>query len=100
MFSFFHDGKVTALDVQEFRFYSQTMIDLKTLLNTDSSGSGSEYTILPYYNKDDAAFMPHKYIPRPLWHHTCEVLFQALLKFYWEPSGAQLPGYNVIKVFQ
>ena len=100
VFSYYHKGKVTSLGAQEFHHYSQTLIELKTLPITDGSGSGAMYPILPYYNKDNAAFMPHKYIPRALWHYACEVLFQALLKFYRQPSGAQLPGYTVIKGFQ
>ena len=71
VFSFFHNGKVTSLNAQEFRFYSQTLIDLETLPSTDGSRSGAVYPIIPYYNKDDAAFMPHKYIPRAFWHHAC-----------------------------
>ena len=99
VFSVFHDGKATSLNAQEFRFYSQTLIDLKTLPSIDRSGPDSAHPILPYYNKDDAAFMPHKYIPHTLWHRACEVLYQALLKFYRQPYGAQLPGHAVIKGF-
>ena len=100
MFSFFHDGKATALDTQLFRFYSQTLINLKLVPSTDGSGSGSDYPVLPYCNQDDPAFMPHKYIYRAFWHHACEVLFQGRLKFYRQPTGAQLPGYSAIKAFQ
>ena len=102
VFSYFHKGKTTSLDAQEFRHYSQTLVELKTLPSTDSSGSGTMYPIFPYYDKDNAAFMSHKYIPRSLslWHHACEVLYQALLKFYRQPSGAQFPGYGVVKGFQ
>ena len=92
VFSFFHTGKITSLDAQELRHYSQTMIELKTLPSTDGSGLGTKYPILQYYNKDGAVFMPRKYILRALWHHVCEVLFQAPFKLYSQPSGAQLPG--------
>ena len=100
VFLFSHQGKTSSIDAKEFRFYNQTLLDLKLLPSTDSSGSGVEYPILPCYNQDDPAFMAHKYIPRPLWHHACEVLFQNVMKFYRRPSGPQLAGYNTLKSFQ
>jgi hypothetical protein len=41
--------------------------------------------------------MPHKYLPKALWHHACEILYQALIKFYRQQEGPQLPGYEEIR---
>ena len=60
VFSFFHEGKTSTLGAKEFRFYNQTLLDLKLLPSTDGSGSGVKYHVLPCYNKDNPAFMPHK----------------------------------------
>ena len=100
VFPKFCKGSVASLDAQEVRYYSLTLIELKTLHSTDGSGSGTMFSTLPYYDKDNAAFMSHKYISHSIWHRAREVLYQALLKFHRQPSGAQLPGYTTIKSFQ
>ena len=100
VFSYYDKGKVIVLDAQEFRFYITTLIELKTLPSTDGSGSGTLFPISPYYDKDNPAFMSHKYISRALRQRACEILYQTLLKFHRQPSGAQLPGYTTINGFQ
>ena len=97
VFSFHYKGKVIELDAREFRFYTSTLLDLKTIASDDGSGSSTMYPILLYYDKDNPGFMPHKYTSRALWHLACEILYQALLEFYRQQSGPQLPGYSTIK---
>ena len=61
-FSHFDKGKIIALDAQEFRYYSSTLVELKTLPSTDGGGSGTNFPILPYYDKDNPTFISHRYI--------------------------------------
>ena len=57
------------------------------MTSEDGSESEAKYPIFPYYDKDNPAFIPNKFISRALCHHTCEILYQTLLKFVVTPSG-------------
>ena len=65
VFSFFHDDKVTSLNAQEPRFYSQTLIDLKIFPSTDRR---MMYTVVKrgnrlYGRKCECYIRPHAWTP-------------------------------------
>jgi hypothetical protein len=97
VFAYFHGGAVVKLDAKDHHHYLQVLHDLKTKVSDVDTGSVLEFPVLPYYDKENEAYMPHKYLSRALWHHACEILYQALLKFYRQQDGPQLPGFEEVK---
>ena len=97
VYAYFYLGVVVKLDKKEHHHFCTILHDLKTKISDVDTGSVLRYPVLPFYDKDNEAFMPHKYLPKALWHHACEILYQALLKFYRQQEGPQLPGYEEIK---
>ncbi len=97
VYAYFYLGVIVKLDKKEHHHFCTILLDLKTKTSDVDTGSVLRYPVLPYYDKDNEAFMPHKYLPKALWHHACEILYQALLKFYRQQEGPQLPGYEEIK---
>ena len=91
MFSYYFKSNVVELNAQEFHFYTSRQWPATTGANRAQS--------IPYYDKDNPVFMPHMYISRALRHRACEILCQILIKFYRQPSDAQLPSCSTMRNF-
>ena len=96
VFSYYYNGETIDLDVRGLKFYSDCLLELKTMVPENNGTAPPQYIIVPYHDKDYPTYTPHKAISRAIWHHDCELLFQALLGFYHQPDGCQLSGYNEI----